>query len=342
VDGVLNYSRIDSITDKTNLLYNYYGTINGQPTSLTRNDESYGNVSFSVDFWETITEISPVKRTSVKDVLRVKSASLVDNSARIYASKSKPEPVNVSEVKFTSEKNFSLIDKVAELKEVGSEKTSAFKLKKNKSLNSLDKLIEEPFEVLKSINGVLFSAYDFDISKDIKLGLYGEMYEEIKNLLLLNSDKSTKAYFEAVEAVILISLANSLTNPIEGDFLSRSDVLSSAQFLNDLYQDYLLTLDNIQVGFDSVENSFFASAEVQNDLQDIVLRSLDSLYDLAFESKQERTVVLDSDTDLFLLVHKYIGLDSEDLNLEKFRQLNKIKYKKLFLVKKGTSVKYLV
>jgi hypothetical protein len=69
--------------------------------------------------------------------------------------------------------------------------------------------------------------------------------------------------------------------------------------------------------------------------------TVSNLFDLAFDAQQERVVYLPKDSNLVLLTHKYMGL-ANDENMQRFREINNIKLKELFRIKKGRKIKYYV
>ena len=74
----------------------------------------------------------------------------------------------------------------------------------------------------------------------------------------------------------------------------------------------------------------------------IVKKTLYELYSISFDFKQERVVELQNFSNLILLTHKYMGMDKFDENLERFRVINNIKNDSLFVVKKGSKIKYFI
>jgi len=320
----------------------YYGTINGQPVSLNRNDKSYGSVTFSVEFWESITDISPTKAKSVVEAITLNSIKINTNSATIYASKSIPKPADISTTKNNVEVSTSFIDKVAKNKEVLAEQYSEYQAKKNKTLSDLDNLTEQPISVISQINDFVTTPSTFPISVETRLSLYEAIFKQLKEVLSINDSKTNKAYFEAVGASIIGGICVSLVNPLAIDYITRSNTLSAAIRLQNIYSSYMLSLDDSMIGFESINNNFFPSGELQNTVQEVVLNTLDNLFFVAFGAMQERVVYTDKDTNLIKLTHKYIGLDEEDKNIETFRQINGIKNKSVFIVKKNTRITYLV
>ena len=191
----------------------------------------------------------------------------------------------------------------------------------------------------------------FALSINVRMKLLAALYNDFKSLPgvavsslsdLINSIsvRNNKAYFEANGAAVLMACTNALVNPIDGDYVTRTDVLNASNLLSALYADYLQVLDNAYVPITDNSNSFSASGETQALLQQTIISTIANLADLALNAKQERTVILMKDSNLILLTHKYMGLDANDLNMETFRQINNIKNGRLFNVKKGTKIKY--
>lgn len=315
----------------------YYGIINGQPLSITRNDESYNSTMFSVDFWETIEEGSPKRKRAVREAVFLKSSGVKIESPKIYASKVDIKTKDVNLAKNVSTKISSDISKL-----VDSSNFSEFQKLKTDSFNSLDDLTLDPIKGITSVISMISAPSSFLVSITTRLDLYVAVFDSVKSLLLLDNGRNSKAYFEAVASAVLAAMTESVTTPSTSDYIVRNDVLEASEIINNTYEEYISVLENSYIPESDVSNSFHASAGLQNQVQSMVLEATSNLFNLAFEAKQERLVVLEKDSNLILLTHKYMGLDSEDKNLETFREINKIRNKKLFRIPKGTVIKYLV
>jgi len=90
-----------------------------------------------------------------------------------------------------------------------------------------------------------------------------------------------------------------------------------------------------------IDNNYQPNPIVQSELHDLVMFTIANLFDLAFDAQQERVVYLPKDSNLVLLTHKYMGL-ANDENMQRFREINNIKLKELFRIKKGRKIKYYV
>ncbi len=102
------------------------------------------------------------------------------------------------------------------------------------------------------------------------------------------------------------------------------------------------TIDNASVSIYDVENAWQPNAIVQSQLYDMVVFTVANLFNLGFDSQQERVVYTEKETNLILLVHRYLGMDVNDENLERFRQINQIKMNENFKIRKGRKIVYYV
>jgi len=102
----------------------------------------------------------------------------------------------------------------------------------------------------------------------------------------------------------------------------------------------LKALDDQQVSRYEIEKTWNPDVNLQIQLNDLVVDTIGSLQSLAFEAKQERIIYTDKNTNLILLTHQYVGLDADDENIQRFREINNIKNEELFTIKKGRKIKY--
>ena len=156
------------------------------------------------------------------------------------------------------------------------------------------------------------------------------------------SSRNNKAYFETVGGAAIAAMCVAISTPIDGDYVTRQDIQDSIDLLQNTYNDYLNIMDASYVDITNQTNSFVASSNTQALLQQLVIQTIAGLNSQILNAKQERIINLMQDSQLIVLVHQYMGLDVADKNIETFRQINNIKNNSLFLIEKGTQIKYYV
>ncbi len=323
-----------------------YGTIYGQPTNIGRDDSNLNATKFNVEFWETISDKTPVSNISITDVMEGNVTQLATVSPLNYTSKVHLKPADVNTV---TDSITRINARIAKILDTGS--YSEYTTLKNTAFAAVDNLLTVPETAITGIYNMILLPAQFAVSLTARMSLLSALYSDVKaipqtlgdNLATLTSAlglRNNKAYFESVGGAVIASICNAMVNPIAGDLLTRTAIVNASAILAQLYNDYLQALDNAYVPVTDTVNSFSPSTETQALLQICVVTTIANLADLALNAKQERTVTLEHDSNLILLTHKYIGLDADDMNLETFRQINGIKNSRLFGVKKGSLIKY--
>lgn len=312
----------------------FYGSINGQPTTLTRNDESYNVTQIKVDFWESVTEDYPESDISIKDRVNLKKANVLQSAGVSYLSGAKPKSSDVLKIKEVSNQTQGSFAKLLD-----NDTKITYQNAYSKSLKATDSLLSDSSTAYYSTQDLVNLPATFPKPVLSRIKSFKNAYESIKGIL---SDRNSKYYYESQAGSCLANACNASVNPINEDYVTREEVNEVSEILLQIYADYLATLDENQVDQYNIENSWSPDSELQMELYDLMSETISDLYVLAFNAKQERIVYAEKDTNLFLLVHKYMGLDLADENLENFRKINNIKNDELLVVRKERKLKYYV
>lgn len=315
----------------------FYGNIIGQPINITRDDTNFNITQITVEFWESITGNYPTPKASFEDVIVARTASLVSVSASAYAENVEPTTKDIQILGDNVVQVSSSFDKLFD-----DDTFSDYKTLVNKALSDVNNVISKPINAINSAHSLLLLPSLYEKSVKSRISALKESFNKVLDTLTENDTKNTKTYFESEAAVNIGAICQCTTNPLDTDYITKSDIESINTDIIDTYNLYLDTLDNSQVELSDVDNSFHANALVQSQLYDLVTETTGNLFSLAFSAKQERTVEVDRNTNIILLTHKYLGLDVKDENIEQFRQLNDIKNDELLLIKKGRTIKFFV
>ena len=310
----------------------FYGTIKGQPTNLKRDDKFYNVTQVTVDFWESIDGQFPNSEISIKDETRSKVDSLNAIASIFLVENSAPDTGDIDLVK-------SLNVLTGSKFKPDNDSFTSYNNVISKAVKSADNLVTDTQTAFNDAQEVINYPAKFVTSVISKANSYYQAYETFKESI---SNLYSKYNFESQGASVLAGICLSAVNPEENDYITRNDIEAVNKILIDIYEDYLETLDNNQVDIYDVENSWSPNIQIQSSLMDLVVFTSNSLFLLSFDARQERLYETEEDTNLILLAHRFIGLDSEDKNLEIFRKINNINNEELFKVRKGTTIKYFV
>jgi len=310
----------------------FYGTIKGQPTNLKRNDKSYNVTEITVTFWESIDGNFPDNQVSLVDEVRSKSL-LVDNASTSFFLEN--APITFSEID-SVKNNVNISGSVFN---PDASKFNEFSNLVSVAVSSADNIILSPRESFLNIQRIITFPATFEKSVKSRISEYTSAYNNYKSVI---DNVFSKFDFESTAASIISGICVSCINPIDTDYITRSDIEEVNDLLLTLYEDYLTTIDENQVDIYDIDNAWSPTIQIQSLLSDLVSFTSRALFSLSFNARQERTLELTEDTNLIVLTHRLVGLDENDENINIFRQINNIRNNELLKIEEGRTIKYFV
>lgn len=313
----------------------FYGNITGQPISIRRNDTSYNTTEVTVSFWESISKDYPNAKVAIEDSIISKVNIIAGETASAYAAKVNPKAIDqqiiLNDITQVSSAFNDLLDNenFAEYQNVIAQANSA-----------TSALIGAPESAMSSVQEITLTPSLFSKPVRDRINAFKNAFSKSKETLQEFNDVNTKLYFESSAATCISGMCQASATPIDGDYVTREDIEKINSDIVSTYEEYLQILNDSQVEITNVSNTYFPAAVPQRQLHELIVETNGNLFIAAFQAKQQRIVETKRDSNLFLLAHRYVGLDANDVNLEEFRQLNNIKSAELFNVKKGREIKY--
>lgn len=310
----------------------FYGNIKGQPVSIKRDDRKYNVTEISVSFWESLDGNFPLESTSILNEVTFKADEVISTASAMFIENSNPSVTDLNNVKnllFSSSSEFNS----------DSESFNDFINSQSAASKAIDSIVSDKLTAIESIQSVIKAPSLFKTPLITRINSYISAYNVSKETI---SNLFSKYNFEAQSATVISSICLACVNPIEGDYITRTDIYSINDLLVNLYNDMLETIDSLQVSIYDVEESWSPDVQIQSALANLVFFTSKSLFTFTFDAKQERIFELDKDSNVILLTHRFMGLDSEDKNINIFREINEIKNDEIFKIPKGRTVKYFV
>lgn len=311
----------------------FYGIIKGQPVSITRKD-MLNITQVEVPFWESIDADYPNTQFDIKDNTVAQKNEVLESSSTAFATSDNCESEDINKIKESNAQTNKVFSGI-QTNETSSDYANAYA----SAQKALDNLLTDPYNAIIKTQAL----FDIPASYDIPvLDRLKAFYDAFKRLVTGITTLGEKQFYEAQGAAAIASYITSAVTPIDGDYAIVPDVEKASFDLRAMYDEYLSVLDNATVSQNDIENAWQPDAEVQLDLKNIVEYTIANLYVLAFNAQQERVVYTEKDTNIILLVHRYMGLDANDENLEQFAIINKIRLNERFRIKKGRKILYYV
>jgi hypothetical protein len=304
----------------------------GQPMSIKRDNNNLNITEVTVPFYETIELDYPFINYSPKDNTRDKHRAVLSAFTQSAVNNVEYEPIDVP-------KNYERMNDInAEMKKLQNDNTySDFQNALNSGLKAIDRITAEPLNAIEKIQAFLDLPATYEQAVLGRIGSYINVYYRLKNTIQTLADKK---YFESLGGSLIASIGLASVLPIDGDYYLIGDVFNVSDQFRAVYNDYVETLDRASVSIYDVNNAYSPDPVAQLELNSLVNYTLSNLYNLSFEAKRERIVVVPEKTNVILLAHKYLGLDVDDENINIFVKTNNIKLAELFSIDKGREIKY--
>ena len=324
------------------LIHPYYGRIIVQPTSLEI-DNSKMNVSeIKTEVIETITQDYP--KTSVVPQDKIANSVEDVNISIGAASINKIESVGIKPL--TVSKTAAFINKsnakISKVIKVNAD-AAAFTNKYNTLKASVNKFSSEAEDTITQTVDLLKTVADLPISVQEKTAVYTGLLQDTQSSFLSGTVNLIDKFLYMTNAgSIIAAMCLSVAKPQSTDYSTRNDVLSTIDVLLDANNVYVQLLDSVQSPNGGSLDSFVPDASSLIELNNLLNYTISNLFNIALDAKQERSIVLEEDSNWIVLAHRFYGLKADDSTIEQMIRNNNAGLNEMLQVKKNRKIIYYV
>jgi hypothetical protein len=151
-----------------------------------------------------------------------------------------------------------------------------------------------------------------------------------------------KVLYEATAGTIINAMALSSITNIGTAYTDRNNVLQVVDTIVKAHNDYMTQLDTLQSVNGGAIHAYIPDVTATTDLSVLVSYTVGSLMEIANDSKQQRTLYLNEDTNLIVLAHELYGISADNSELDTLIEQNNIGINELLVLKKGRAITYYV
>jgi hypothetical protein len=145
-----------------------------------------------------------------------------------------------------------------------------------------------------------------------------------------NSDRIN---YEKVGGTLVSSICTSSVN--EAEYATKRDALAQIDAIVLMRDTFMDDLDSIQSDNAGDESSYMPDGDSMSAINDLLNYTVQTLYETAVSAKQERIVILEADSNLILLTHRFYGLVEDDSTIDMFVKNNNIFLNEILQIQKG-------
>lgn len=316
-----------------NVTHPYYGSLLVQAASLTFDNTQHNVTKITGVLLETIEEDGV--EASVNAPERVSELKTVADESLIA-------PVEVdSQVQNTLQTQTTAVYNEGAKTVTGEDGNTYFKAFNTASTGILN-ATNEPLAAMRSVQTIINAPLLFAQSVESRIDTLRSQFDLLTATITTAFTPKQKRAYEANAGSLIGAVAVAAVNPQEDDYGSAMDALAVIDSINTLYSDYITTLDSIQTETGGSPDSYIPDGQAQSDLSQLVGAAISGVFTIALQAQQERSVILEYDSDIINLTHRFYGLDADDVNIDRFINTNGFGLSQMLVVRANTTVVYYV
>lgn len=319
-----------------------YGRIIVQPTSLEFDNSKYNVSEIRCEVIETITQEYPATSVVQKD--KIENSVEDCNDLMVNASLEKINAVGIKPI--STNKITAFINKTdAKVNKLITDNTTAQEYfnKLNNAKSAINSIASKPQDAIAQTIDLLKTTATLPISVKSKTDAYISMITDAETTIIGGIIEITdKSLYMSQVGSVMTALCLSASNPLKTDYPNRNDVLSTIDVLLAANTTYLNTLDSLQTDTGGTPSSFIPDAASLISLNNLLNYTVSNLFSIALSAKQERSVILENDSNWIILAHRFYGLKADDSTIEELIRNNNAGLSEMLQVRKNRKITYYV
>tara|TARA_R110001599_G_scaffold134122_2_gene311836 strand:- start:868 stop:2154 length:1287 start_codon:yes stop_codon:yes gene_type:complete len=336
----------------------YYGEIKVHPVALNFDNTEHNVSKVTGTLLETIEKVRPSNSLSMVDAIVEAKVEADEAIAAVYEAET-PTASGLETFIGNVQAAYDQANRYAG--QAGAEYNNAMRTARS-AVSTTQSVLGAPAALLQtairttadSIQFVQSFPADFVANIEDRYTALGSQLSRLTNLLEPGSMSNEEKGQYALQAGTIVTTMTTATvqktiinaegelETVPQEFASASEALSSVEFILTNYNNFVEAMDELQSENGGSPESFIPNMAAMTAIENSANLTVSNLFSIALNSQQERTLILEADSSAINLTHRFYGMDSEDLNLERFIQTNNLSLNQYLLIDQGTVVIYYV
>jgi hypothetical protein len=314
----------------------YYGLIFVQPLDFNV-DNTGDNVSkITMMVIETIIDDNPKSKTDPIDNIKITKVQLDTAAEQNITATITPTDINT--MADTNQKAYNLSVPIIKLPEQAEAYYNAF----NQASSAINTATASPILAMRATTAMLSYPANFQASAQTRFNLLSATFDDLRSTVIGVTSTSPKQIYQIHATALLSSMCVAVATPLAKDYTNSKSVINITDLLLSKYVQFIEDLDSVQTLNGGNTTSYIPSQDTLTMLDSLISFTIASLYNIALNSKVERSIITEKDTNIFLLTHRFYGLDPDDNNISELFQNNGWGLNHILQIKKGTKVIYYI
>ncbi len=312
----------------------YYGRIICHCPALSVDNSSYNVTRCTCTVIETLTDENP--RVTIDPIDKITAdkekldATLI-NSFDVVPNASDVNVLSANNNKLYTEGARGLRDHLQ-----AEEYFNAF----NTANAAISKATSAPLTAIRTMQAVINAPALFKSSVVDRINLLTSQFTKLRSTITGVVTRSQKKIYEQNAGSLISAMGLAIANPLSNDFKNATDVLVLIDPILNSYNSFIEDLDSVQTDNGGSPDSFIPDANSLIALNSLVNYAVSNLFTIALSARQERSIVLDTDSNWVVLAHKLYGPDNTDNNISELIENNQGGLYEMIQIKKGRRIIY--
>jgi hypothetical protein len=316
----------------------FYGSLTVHPVSLNYDNNALNVTKVTGMLMATITDDRPKTSIDPKDKISVDKENVDQILATSFVNNVQPNTTDINSMAANNEKVYNIGKKKVKLTVDAEKYFNSF----NTANAAIIEATSAPLDAIGSMQTVINAPALFADKAQNRINTLVDQFDSLRISLENITEASKKRIFENNVATLIGAMLLASSTPLDDDYTNRNDVLLVIETLVEVYETYLEDLDGLQTETGGDPESFIPDADSMIALNALFNYTLSNLSNIALDSKQERTVILEDDSNPISLAHRFYGLTADDSTIIKFIDQNEMGLNEMLTVRKNRTIKYYV
>jgi predicted oxidoreductase (fatty acid repression mutant protein) len=314
-----------------------YGQLTVQPLGLNFDNTKFNITTITCTVVETLLDNFPQTNDDFVDIIEQRAN--VTNEA--LASALESEELSASDLQEVQQQQRSLYNQGKNIA-TGLDAETYFNLF-NDANNFLFVAQDNTIQSIIATQRFILAPANFILSTRTRQNILTKQFLELLNFLPRALNRPKKMIFQSNGGTLISAKALTLSTPdLNVDFKTGVEVLNYAQSLHTDLNTYLTSIESLQTDNGGELDSYIPNYEPIKELIDLVNYTVVNLINIAVNSKTERSIILNYDTNAIELTHRLYGLDANDNNLNDLINQNDLSFDELLIIPQNKKIVYYV
>jgi len=316
-----------------------YDNIIVQPISLAFDNSGLNTTKITIELVETIVEDAPKFSQDPKDKTNQDITTQQETSAESFSNDVVPNSSDLNTLSNNVDESYTTSIEVINDEAQANEFFNIY----NSAQTAILKGSSDVSTMISSVQNVLFYPASFKVSVLTRLNLFKSQIAKLNSTINFLINPNQKKIYENNGGALIMGMISSSVNPLDAsDYGNKTDVFFVINFILNEYNSFLGNLDVLQTENGGDVDSYIPDFNTLNQLTSVVSYAVSQLFTIAIGAKQERKFILESDSNVINLTHRFYGLDIADSMIDEFIRNNSIGINELFGIEKGREIIYYI